>query len=190
MGVPTWGFQCEADVHHPEVVAVAPGAASGVLSPGEISVLFGLELRLAGPVLEDVERLFLRDRDERGRRPRSELLGRGDLGRLVERDVPVLHGRAQVVGFRHRLGGRDDGLGLARRHARHACDVRRVVDLARERRDAECGELLGARIRLEQAACGLATQELGFEVGIGLLEKLDGLIDKRITHTSDSDAEV
>jgi hypothetical protein len=42
-------------------------------------------------------------------------------------------------------------------------DLRCIVDLARERRDAECGELLGAGIGLEQAACGLAAQEVGFK---------------------------
>jgi hypothetical protein len=68
--------------------------------------------------------------------------------------------------------------------------VRCIVDLARERRDAECGELLGAGIVLELAACGLAAQELGFEVGIGLLEKLDGLIDERTIHSCHSDGEV
>jgi hypothetical protein len=131
-----------------------------------------------------VESLFLSDGDQVGDRSRSELLRRGDLGGLVERDLPVLHGRAQIVGFGHPLAGRDDGFGLARRHTGHARDVRSVVNLARERRNAECGELLGPSIRAEQLARGVAVKELHFEVGVGLLEKLDRLIDECGFHAS------
>ncbi len=48
---PDVGFQREMDVHHAELIAVAASASRGVLALRQISVLFGIEPRLSGPLL-------------------------------------------------------------------------------------------------------------------------------------------
>jgi hypothetical protein len=77
------------DVDHAEVVGMAPGGAGVVLASSEISVLFGVELYLAGLFPEDGEGLLVGDLQERGRRAGSRRLGLGDLARLLQRHSPV-----------------------------------------------------------------------------------------------------
>ena len=95
-----------------------------------------------------------------------------------------------ALSFRRRRedrGGRRHGLGLARRHPHNARNVGRVVDLARERRDAEPGELLGAGIGRKQSARNRSRQQLGLKIGVGLVQQPDCLMNERTVHGSGCD---
>jgi len=156
----------------------------------QVSVLFGLELCLAGPVPEHVERLFLRHRNELGCGSWSRRLGRGDLGRLVERDVAVLQRRAQLCRSREHRGGRRYCLCGSHRRAGDARELGCVTQPARQSGDPEIDAPAGAGIGRKQSARDLSRQQLGLKMGVGFVEQLDCLIDERTIHGSNCDDEV
>jgi hypothetical protein len=84
------------DMDHAQGIGVVSCTARSMLALGQPQVLLGFELGPPGLFLEHVEGIFLGDRNELARRPRSGLFGRGDLGRLIERDLAMLHGAAKV----------------------------------------------------------------------------------------------
>jgi hypothetical protein len=150
-------------------------------------VLLGLELCLARLLLQHMEGLFLGHRHELGGRTRSGLLRRGDLGGLVQRDVTVLQGRAQLLGVTQPLGRRNHGFGATDRGSRHPGELGSVIELARERGHTERSEPLGLSVGREQLPSDGCGQQLGLQFGIGLLQQLDGLIENLRFHASDHD---
>jgi len=97
--------------------------------------LLGLELGLAGLVLEHVEGLLPSDRDQLGGCAGGTVLGGGDLGGLIQGDLPVAQGTAEVVRVAQDPAGGDGFFRPAQRGARHPGELGGVIDLAGERGD-------------------------------------------------------
>jgi hypothetical protein len=76
------------DVDHAELVRVAASAAGVALASCQVLVLLSLELGLSGLLLEYLEGLPLSDREQLGGCAGGILLSFGDLGGLIQRDIP------------------------------------------------------------------------------------------------------
>ena len=165
------------DVHHAELVDLAAGPAGLGLAGRQVAVSLGLELELAGPVLEHVKGLVVGHFDQRLGGARSGLLGAGYLGRLVERHRAPSQGGIEIGrGLDGGAGG--DGLaGLSQRGARGARHRGRVSHTGRETRDPEAAQLHDAAVGVDQRA-GLGPGELvGPQPGVGPLDQRQGIGD-------------
>jgi hypothetical protein len=165
------------DVHHAELVVVTPDAAGGALPLCQAPVLLGLQHHLAGFVLEHVEGLVPRYRQEVLSGAGTRFFGLGDLTRLLEGDVTGLQRAAHIVGVSQALRGLHGLLGLTDRGPGHARKRGGIIDLSCQGRDPERDQPLSLGVARQQLPGPGHLQELGLEVRVRLLEQLDCLVD-------------
>jgi hypothetical protein len=148
------------DVDHAEVVEVAAGAARGMLALGEAALLLGLERGLAGLFSEHGKGLLLGHREELGGDPRGRVLGLGDLGCLIQGDLPVLEGLFERRGVVRGLGRRQRLFALGDRGPGDPGELGGLLETAGEGCDPEAREALDAHVDLELAP-GLGRAQQG-----------------------------
>jgi len=71
--------------------------------------------------------------------------------------------------------------------ARHPSQLGHVIELAGQRGHSEGSESLRAYIGFQSLLCFRNAQQLGFQVGVGLFEQLDGFVDGDNFHACEYD---
>jgi hypothetical protein len=97
----------------------------------------------------------------------------------------VAQGGVEVVGVAEDLAGGDGLSGPSHRGTGHPSELRGIVELAGQGGDPERGQPLGPGVGVEQLPGGRTAEKLGLEIGVRLLEQLDGLLHL-LEHTFDS----